>query len=302
MSGREGMVAFFKYHALGNDFVMVDALQDAGAWGLGVDWARAAPRVCDRHRGVGGDGVLLVTRDDDGADCVMRIINSDGSDGGMCGNGIRCVAKHMIEEHGVVREALRVRVAGRVREVRCEVEQGEMRSARVGMGTPAWAAAEVPCSLGEPQQALVQVAVPVARMKGVAPRMTCVSMGNPHAVIFVDDVAAVDVRGLGRTIEHLACFPQRTNVQFAHVLARDRVRVRTWERGAGNTMACGSGACAVVAAGVRIGVLAASTTVELDGGPLRIEQDATGAMQMTGPATLVARGAMMRELLDALVR
>jgi diaminopimelate epimerase len=313
MSALASQYVFAKYHALGNDFVFVDTM--LGAWPRSdrVDWSFAAVRLCDRHRGIGADGLLHISADATGdSDCVMKIFNADGSDGGMCGNGIRCVAKHLIERHGLQRDVVRVRVGEGVREVRCEVVDGTMRAARVTMGAPVWDAARVPCTLGEAGRAVLEVAVPV--LGGDAshtwwfacggtppgPRMSCVSMGNPHAVIVVGDVrGSLEVARLGAAIERLACFPQRVNVQFAEIVSRHEVRVRTWERGAGVTLACGSGACAVVAVGLRLGLLDERVEVELAGGRLVIERErgVGGEMQMSGPASFVANGTFSAEVL-----
>jgi diaminopimelate epimerase len=270
-------VEFFKYHGLGNDFVLVDDL--AGTHRLA--WRDVAPQWCDRNRGVGADGVLVLEScDHANADVRTRIFNADGSEAQMCGNGVRCAAKYMVERRAWkatgARGDLRIEVGGRVRAVQCVVHSGEMVSASVDMGEPGLSPRDVPF-------------VPGA-MDETTRELTCVSIGNPHAVKFVEDVATVRLEPDGKAIERHPAFPEGVNVQFVQVISRSLARVRTWERGSGATQACGTGACAALVAGVRAGRLDRAATIQLPGGSLDVRQDERGHVMMIGPATEVYRG------------
>ena len=248
------VIPFTKVHGLGNDFVLIDAIADQTL--VDVEYASLAPLWCDRHHGVGADGVLvLCAATVPGAAARMRIINSDGGEAEMCGNGVRCVARYVLERHPNVAlgsaGTFRVQVgrpsAFRTLNVRVESDAaGKFTSAEVDMGPPRLTPGDVP---------VIAKSGPVLDLVLDLPghpacRAACVSMGNPHARIFVGDVCWVDLQGLGPVIEHHRAFPQRTNVQFVDVVSRTHARVRTWERGAGPTLACGTGACAVLVAGV----------------------------------------------------
>lgn len=277
-------VPFSKFHALSNDFVVIDALREPALAGL--DWTGIARRVCRRHESVGADGVLVVSRDAD-AHAAMRIVNADGSEGGMCGNGLRCVARLLVEGHGAA-PSLRIRTPRGVVGVACEMERGRFIGATVEMGEPLLAPADIPVRCDGPGALNIPAPAELARActdVGVDERMTCVSMGNPHVVLFCRNVEHVPLETLGPRFETHALFPRRANVQFAQVLSRDRARVRTWERGAGATLACGTGACAVAVAGSLTGRTAPDLTVLLPGGELRIQWPGGAAtVRMTGPA------------------
>lgn len=281
---------FAKYHGLGNDFVLLDAVRDA--WITGVGLLAEARAMCDRRTGVGADGVLVVLPDA-GADAAMRIINADGSDGGMCGNGLRCIAKHMVERHGRG-ASLRIRTSRGMTPIECDVAGGVMRSARVDMGPPALIPGEIP--VRAPGDRAVWVGVPpeaahACSAAGIEPFMTCVGMGNPHAVLFCADAPGAPVEAIGAMLERHPMFPERTNVQFVQRLGESQIRLRTWERGAGVTAACGTGACAAVVAGVLRGVLARRVDVALDRGGLTVEWDgASGRVFKAGPAERVFEG------------
>jgi len=270
---------FTKMHGAGNDYVYVDLFEES------VEDAPALARaVSDRHKGVGADGLILL-RPARGADVAMEMYNADGSRAEMCGNGIRCLAKLAWERGRARQNPLRVATDGGVRSVALLLEGDVVTGGRVDMGVPALAPAAIPARFPGPR-----VLEEPIEAGGLRLRVTCVSMGNPHAVVFVEDVAAFDVARVGPLLERHEAFPRRTNVAFAQVLARDRVRQRTWERGSGETQACGTGACAVCVAGVLTGRTASPLRCQLPGGELLLEWDGQGAVAMTGPAVEVFSG------------
>ncbi len=282
------LIPFLKYHGLGNDFVVIDALAQA-RWSDAA-WERLAVRMCDRHTGIGADGVLVVTRAS-GADAAMRIVNSDGSDGGMCGNGVRCVARLLFERHGRG-PGLRVAVGERVLQVVCNVEDGRFRSATVDMGVPEQCASIGPEAMEAGLVSDCDAAAPGWRAAaGVEPWFVRVAIPNPHAVFFCADAAAVPLREVGPLIERHRAFPNRTNVQFVQVVDPARAIVRTWERGAGPTLACGTGACAAAVAGAVTGRVSREASVVLPGGTLHVRLcNATNRVFMTGAACHVFDG------------
>ena len=265
------MVPFAKMQGLGNDFVVLDALRDPPP----DDPAALARLACDRRLGVGADGLLLLERGD-AAPFRMRMWNPDGTESEMCGNGLRCAAA-LLRERG--------HAAG---EAEIETGAGVLEAAFVGdevavdMGVARLERGEIGMD-GPPGEAFVD-----AEIDGQ--RATAVSMGNPHLVLFVPDVDAVDLESRGRALERHALFPRRTNVHFAQVVAPDEARVRVWERGAGATLACGTGACAVAVAGVETGRLARRATIRLPGGPLTVKVAPDRRVTMTGPAAVVFEG------------
>jgi len=265
---------FLKMHGLGNDFVIIDA---RGA-GDPVTCA-LAKALGDRHRGVGFDQLAVIS-ETEGADARISFWNSDGSRAGACGNATRCIADLMMRETGESRVALLsnngLLAAERVADGRIRVDMG---AAHTG-----WR--DIPLA-----RELDTVSLPLPDSPGA------VSVGNPHCVHFVADVAAVELERRGPGIEHHPLFPERTNVQFVQVLGRDRVRARVWERGAGVTLASGSSACAIVVAGHRKGLLDRRVTVELDGGSLEMEWREDGHVLMTGPVAYVFEGRLSPEFL-----
>lgn len=262
-------------HGAGNDYVYVDGFDETVE-----NPAAVARRVSDRHTGIGGDGLILLMPSEQ-ADVRMEMYNADGSRAQMCGNGVRCLA-HLARDHG--------RVSGD--EVAVETDAGIKQvtllpgAARVSMGAPSLAPASLPVTLAGERIVEHEVAVLDRRYA-----ITCVSMGNPHAVIYVDDVDAIELPRYGRALETDALFPERTNVEFVQVLAPDRVQQRTWERGSGETLACGTGACAVAVAGVLTGRTERTLHNELRGGELLLEwPDDDASVIMTGPAETVFTG------------
>lgn len=273
---------FAKMHGLGNDYVVVDgAAERLAETALG----RLAQVVTDRHFGIGADGLILVLPSNT-ADLRMRIFNVDGSEAEMCGNGIRCLAKFAYDRGLVSRTDIKVETLGGMKLLRLDVADGKMLAATVDMGAPVLERKDIPTTM--PGEGPVVSEELVAGEEKYA--VTCVSMGNPHCVIYVDDVDSYPVTSVGPLIEHHNVFPQRTNVEFIQVLGPTELKMRVWERGVGETLACGTGACASVVAGVLNGKNERSATVHLPGGDLRIEWSEEGSIFMTGPATEVFEG------------
>ena len=272
---------FSKMHGIGNDYVYVSTFhQDEPK-----DPAELARRVSDRHFGIGSDGLILITPSKV-ADARMRMFNADGSESEMCGNGVRCVAKY-IHDHGIApRPRVTVETGRGVLTLDLEILNGRAERIRVDMGPPILKAAEIPTTLpGDPP-----IEVPI-EVRDQPFRATAVSMGNPHVVVFVDDVNALPLEQLGPALEHHAAFPRRVNVHFVQRIAADEVRMRTWERGSGITLACGTGACAVCVAGVLTGRTHRRLLAHLPGGALELQWPADDAsVFMTGPAVEVFSG------------
>jgi diaminopimelate epimerase len=272
---------FTKMHGAGNDYIYVDGFREP----LPSDPAALARAMSDRHFGVGADGLILICPAE-GADAEMRMYNADGSYSEMCGNGIRCVAKY-VHDHGIVpRDRLSIMTTDKRFDLELVLKDGKVDRVRVDMGEPILASASIPTTLPGDPPTDTPLEVAGSRLS-----VTCVSLGNPHCVAFVDEPTDELVLGLGPLIERDARFPKRTNVEFVQVLSRETVRQRTWERGSGETLACGSGACAVCVAGVLTGRTERCLTVKLLGGELQLEWDeATNHVFMTGPATEVFSG------------
>ncbi|HBB31450.1 MAG TPA: diaminopimelate epimerase [Cyanobacteria bacterium UBA8803] len=274
-------IEFTKYHGLGNDFILIDNRATTEP----LVTSEQAVQLCDRHFGIGADGVIFALPGQDGTDYTMRIFNSDGSEPEMCGNGIRCLAQFIADLEGIqAKGAYRIHTLAGTMVPKLE---GNGR-VRVDMGTPQLTAAQIPTTLAEADQKVIDRPLEVA---GQIWQVTCVSMGNPHCITFVEDAAAIPLETLGPHFEHHSAFPQRTNTEFIEVVRPDYLKMRVWERGAGATMACGTGACAVVVAGVLTGKSDRICTVELPGGCLEIEwSEIDQRVYMTGPAERVFTG------------
>ncbi|MBL9001645.1 MAG: diaminopimelate epimerase [Phycisphaerae bacterium] len=286
-------VEFTKYHGCGNDFIIVDARRPGTG---GVQWARAARAWCPRHTGIGADQLLVIIPPRAGADAGLRVFNADGTEASMCGNGLRCAARHLMELAGGRASSVTVSIGERVFPIVVRSSGGRFRAATVHLGEPSFDAAAVPVrGRGEAVAMRPPGAVGAAlRRAGYEPLLTCVHTGNPHAVCFsaLPTPPADELEHLTRAgafIETHPMFPRRTNVQFVTVLSRSRLRVRSWERGSGITLACGSGACAAVAAAARLGLAARRARVDLLGGVVRVEWGRDG-LRLTGPAERVFRG------------
>ncbi|MBO7745012.1 diaminopimelate epimerase [Paenibacillus sp. MWE-103] len=272
---------FTKMHGLGNDFIVV-----AGESKLPDDAAQLAERLCNRFFGIGADGLVYILPSEQ-ADFHMRIINSDGSEAEQCGNAIRCVAKYVFDNGLTDKETLTIETLGAgVQEVQLTVDNGKASRVRVNMGQPILEGLKVPTTIDA--NPVIGQAIEV---DGREFKFTAVSMGNPHCVIYVDDAVNFDLATWGPKLEVHPMFPRKINVEFVTVRAKDRTDMRVWERGAGPTLACGTGACATVVASVLNGLTDRTATVSLKGGDLLIEWDeATNYVFMTGPAEEVYRG------------
>ncbi len=273
---------FTKMHGLGNDYVYVDCFAETVD-----DPAKLAIAISDRHFGVGSDGLILVMASDAAADVRMQMFNADGSEAQMCGNGVRCVAKYAYDYGHVTANPMRVETAAGIKTIDLKLgADGKVLAATVDMGKPLTEPEQIPVLIRQTRAVDVTI-----KTHSRAFQMTCVSMGNPHAVIFVDDVAAVPMEQLGPEIEHHPVFPERVNVHFVQVHSPEEVTMRTWERGSGITLACGTGASAVCVAGVQTHRTGRKILAHLPGGDLKLQWNAEdGHVMMTGPATEVFTG------------
>ena len=271
---------FTKMHGAGNDYVYVNCFEPVE---LG-DVTELAKAISDRHFGVGGDGLVLICPSER-ADARMVMYNADGSEAEMCGNAVRCVAK-FVYDHGIAtKDELTIETGRGVLTLQCSATDGKVDRVRVNMAEPILTSSDIPTTLaGDPP---VKVPLEVA---GRTIEVTCVSMGNPHAVTFVDEVNDDWVLNIGPQVEVHEAFPRRINAEFIQVVSRSEVLMRVWERGSGETLACGTGACASVVAGVLAGLLDRKVLVRLTGGDLEIEWAESGEVYMTGPATEVFSG------------
>jgi diaminopimelate epimerase len=281
-------ISFQKYQGLGNDFVLVDNRHQ-------VDLQltpEQAVKWCDRNFGIGADGVIFVLPGQAGTDYTMRILNSDGSEPEMCGNGIRCLARFIATLETTDGQPVTLPKTYTIHTLAGTISPTLQTDGQVTveMGEPILQAGNIPTTLTAADQMVLNHSLEVA---GQTWTVTCVSMGNPHCIIFVDDATAIDLAQLGPQFEHHPGFPQRTNTEFIEVVSRDTLKMRVWERGAGATLACGTGACASLVAGVLMERCDRAAVLELPGGPLHIEwAPGNNRVYMTGPAELVFSGMM----------
>jgi diaminopimelate epimerase len=265
---------------LGNDFIILDEI-DAK-----IDAAPVAVKLCDRHFGVGADGLCLLEKSDK-ADIRMRLFNSDGSEAEMCGNLMRCLPKHLYERGICRKKNMLIETLAGIMKPQLIFSGAEITGVTVDMGAPMTRRGEIPIT-GRPEEEAAGVEVTAGGRKFAG---RGISMGNPHFVAFVDDIDSINLLLYGPLIETNSLFPAKINVHFAAVAAKNKVRMRVWERGAGVTLACGTGACAVAAAGMLDGLLADKAEVVVDGGSLFIEWPGkAGSIFMTGPAEKVFDG------------
>lgn len=288
---------FTKMHGLGNDYVYVNGFDPEDARQALADPTEMAKLVSDRHFGVGGDGLILLLPPEDGVDahCRMRMFNIDGSEGEMCGNGIRCVCK-LAHDRGVTNaNPMKVQTGNGVLSLAYTLDgKGKVDTVTVDMGVPKLDPAQVPIDVsklkptGQPQTFGFSIDKPTATFIG-----TFCSTGNPHVTIYVDDLDPIALETVGPLLERHPAFPQRMNVHFVEILSRNEVKVRHWERGSGITLACGTGASAVCVAGVLTGCGERRITAHLPGGSLTLEwKESDNHVYMTGPATEVFTGEM----------
>lgn len=278
-------------HGLGNDFIVVNGftehLDDAALDKLAIG-------TCDRNFGIGGDGLILVVPSKI-ADFYMRMLNPDGSEAEMCGNGIRCAAKFVYERGITTANPVRVETLAGLKTIELAVVDGKVTAARVDMGAPRLDRREIPAAV--PGTGPV-ISEPLA-LDDRTLRITCVSMGNPHCITFVDDVESYPIRTVGPQVERHTAFPERTNVEFIEVVSPGEIRMRVWERGANETLACGTGACASAVASILNNKTERALTVHLNGGDLAIEwPEDDGPVIMTGPAVEVFTGEIPAETIE----
>ena len=271
---------FTKMHGIGNDYVYVNCFEESVK-----NPAEVSKFVSDRHFGIGSDGLILISPSAI-ADFRMNIYNADGSQAEMCGNGIRCVAKYVYDYGLTDKTEISVETLAGIKYLRLQVENGKVASVEVNMGAPILEPKEIPVAVEE--SPVVNVPVEV---KGKIYHMTCVSMGNPHAIIFMNNVKDLDIAAIGPYFENHTVFPKRTNTEFVEVLDRNTVNMRVWERGSDETLACGTGACATTVACILNDKTENEVTVRLLGGDLKIRWDReANQVYMTGPATVVFDG------------
>ena len=271
---------FTKMQGIGNDFVFINCFEEDVP-----DPSRLAIQMCRPHYGIGADGLVLI-EPADGADAGMRIFNSDGSESEMCGNAVRCIGKYMYERGLTDKTELSLLTKGGIRRLWMTVEDDQVAWVKVDMGSPELSPRRIPVDL--PGEMVLKHRL---QMMGQTLFVTCVNMGNPHAVIFVRDPEVVDLPVLGPMIEHHPLFPRRTNVEFVRVIKRDVLQMRVWERGAGETLACGTGACAALVAGVLTGVCDRNVQMKLSGGNLSLHWNAAdNNVYMSGDASFVFDG------------
>jgi diaminopimelate epimerase len=277
---------FTKMHGAGNDYVYVNCFDEP----LPADPAEVARRVSDRHFGIGGDGLILICPSDE-ADARMRMFNADGSESEMCGNGVRCVAKY-VYDHGLCRkEMLRIETGRGVLTLDLDIAAGRVQRVRVDMGEPILEPASIPTTLaGNPRFPGGPAADVELKVAGETLRVTCVSLGNPHCITFVDEPSDHWVLQIGPQIEVDGHFPRRVNAEFVKVLSPSEIRMRVWERGSGETLACGTGACAVCVAGALTGRTERKILAHLPGGDLELHWAENNRVYMTGPAVEVFSG------------
>lgn len=270
---------FSKWQGCGNDFIYIDGRN------ANIDYSDFAKKYCDRHFGIGADGVLVLENTNE-ADVKMRIINADGSEPEMCGNGIRCFARALYENGIVKKDEFTVKTGAGILTPKIVFENNKITGVTVDMGKPRLNADEIPVAGFGTEQVIFKPLTVLGEVFNI----TCVSMGNPHAVVFVEDIKKIDIEKFGPAFETNSAFPNKTNTEFVEVKDMTHLRMRVWERGAAITLACGTGACASLVASVLNGKSERKAEVTLDGGKLIIDWREDGRVFMTGPAEFVFEG------------
>ena len=279
------LTEFTKMHGLGNDYIYFDCIANPN---LIANPGKVAPGLSDRHFGIGGDGIVLILKADvDGADYRMRMFNSDGSEAEMCGNAIRCVAKYLCDENYLKADEVNIQTGAGIKHIEIRRNAaGNFDSARVDMGAPTLGGLLIPVNIDKEQV----VSEPITLSNGKEYNFTAVSMGNPHAVIFVEEITDEHILQDGALAEVHDLFPNKINVEFVKVVSPTELEMRVWERGAGETLACGTGASAVAVASALNKLTDRKVTVHLIGGDLEIEWGENDHVYMTGPATTSYKG------------
>lgn len=274
------MIKFTKMQGLGNDYVYIDAINQKIE-----NESSLAQIISNRHFGIGSDGLILICSSEI-ADFKMRMFNSDGSEAEMCGNGIRCVGKFVYDKGLTNKTTLKIETLAGVKELKLNLKEGKVDTVRVDMGEPILEAEKIPVVSSEKMAKNLKLEIEEREFN-----FTCVSMGNPHAITFIENVENFEVEKYGSKIEVNERFPKKTNVEFIEIVNKEYIKMRVWERGAGETLACGTGACASVVAGIINNLIERKVTVELLGGILEIEWNKEdNHIYMTGPAVTVYEG------------
>ena len=281
------LIHFVKMHGCGNDYIYINGFTEKIPAEEKPEFVR---RMSDRHFGIGGDGVIFINPvNGHQADFEMEMYNADGSRAEMCGNGIRCVAKYVYDKGLTDKGKIRIASCGKVKYLDLAIKEGKVANVRVNMGAPILAAEDIPVISGQKEAIAERIEV-----EGKDYEMTCVSMGNPHAVVFMkawEDLDSFALEKIGPYFENHMRFPKRTNTEFVKVIDRNTVQMRVWERGTGETLACGTGACATVVACVLNGLTEEEVTVKLLGGELKVQWDReNNTVYMAGPAETVFDG------------
>lgn len=279
---------FFKMQGLGNDYVYIDCINGKEP----IDIKNLTNRLSNRHFGVGSDGLILLCKSKV-ADLKMRMFNSDGSEAQMCGNGIRCVAKLAYELGLICEEITTIETLSGIKTLKLNIVNGKVKTVEVDMGAPILEATKIPVSSNakiEDKKVKAEV-----KVKNKKIELTCVSMGNPHAVTFVNDIKNFKVAEYGPILENADIFPEKANIEFVEVVDKNNIKMRVWERGSGETLACGTGACSSVVASSLNGYTDRKVNVQLLGGNLEIEWKPNNHVHMTGPAVTVFKGEWIDE-------
>ena len=279
---------FFKMQGLGNDYVYIDCINGKEP----IDIKNLTNRLSNRHFGVGSDGLILLCKSKV-ADLKMRMFNSDGSEAQMCGNGIRCVAKLAYELGLICEEITKIETLSGIKTLKLNIVKGKVKTVEVDMGAPILEATKIPVSSSakiEDKKVNAEV-----KVKNKKIELTCVSMGNPHAVTFVNDIKNFKVAEYGPILENADIFPEKANIEFVEVVDKNNIKMRVWERGSGETLACGTGACSSVVASSLNGYTDRKVNVQLLGGNLEIEWKPNNHVHMTGPAVTVFKGEWINE-------
>ena len=279
------MIKFTKMHGLGNDYVYIDAINQKIE-----NESSLAKFVSNRHFGVGSDGLILICKSEI-ADFKMRMFNSDGSEAEMCGNGIRCVGKFVYDKGLTNKTTVKIETLAGIKTLILNIKDGKVETARVDMGEPILEAEKIPVISTEKPVKNLELEAENKKFK-----FTCVSMGNPHAITIVENTKEFDVEKYGKVLEIDKAFPKKANIEFAQIIDRQNINMRVWERGAGETLACGTGACATAVACNLNGLTDRKVNIELLGGTLNIEWNETdNHVYMTGPAVTVFDGELYEE-------
>lgn len=272
---------FTKMHGAGNDYIYINCFEETVK-----NPEKLAIKVSDRHFGIGSDGLILISPSDK-ADFKMNIYNADGSEGMMCGNGIRCVSKYVYDNGMTDKDEISVETRSGIKLIKMNVENGKVVSARVNMGEPILEAEKIPTKFDGENVIRQKLTIDKKEYE-----VTCVSMGNPHCIVYVNDVKNIDIEKIGPKFENNEMFPERINTEFVHVVSDTELDMRVWERGSGETLACGTGSCAVTVASVLCGYCKRNTEIKINllGGTLTDIWTDGGDVYMTGPAATVCTG------------